>query len=338
MWLHSYMKMAGLGPGCPLESATFSRLVQPFTLLSRVADGKVVASLGNARWAWLAWPVVQVSVDADQRRVWQLKPTGAIEWHHLTNPDQWQVLPFACHVAECGIAMKQEAEPVSIIKHCLLQKHCLTHDDLKRIANHLRLETAAAATRQTLLLAIAEALADGDAGFVDAVLAAESRTAEKDMDEGELCHDPLVERCLQEADADDAGEFNDIKQSIDRRRMRDRVQAWRQGRNAVTKAKARPKRKASAKPKAKRSAHFIRRLRRRIESGPQPQPAEPMPASEPAAGPARLPPPLPEPPGSQPDDVRAHPEPDAVAAQDVIITNVVFTRRHVWYDRSELGF
>ncbi len=61
MWLHTYMRLRGQQEHVRLSSATFSKLLLPCTLVLRTTDDTAFASLGNAVWAALGWPMERVA-------------------------------------------------------------------------------------------------------------------------------------------------------------------------------------------------------------------------------------------------------------------------------------
>ena len=60
-WLQNYMAGYGMGlPGRCIDSAVFSKFVMPHVLVRHNDDpDRVLASLGNAKWAALGWPAVR---------------------------------------------------------------------------------------------------------------------------------------------------------------------------------------------------------------------------------------------------------------------------------------
>ena len=61
-WLQTRM---GGAAATSIASALFSKLVLPYVLVKRSSDSVVVASMGDASWAALGWPVTRVGEGDD---------------------------------------------------------------------------------------------------------------------------------------------------------------------------------------------------------------------------------------------------------------------------------
>ena len=68
--------------------------------------------------------------------------SAGVKWHHIVDPEQWDVLPFIAWRDEVhGVLMKAAGTPQSLPKHCLQNKNSnmLTAEDLQRLVEHLDL-------------------------------------------------------------------------------------------------------------------------------------------------------------------------------------------------------
>ena len=82
-WLQNYMAGYGMGlPGRCIDSASFSKLVMPHVLVLRDDDpDRVLASLGNAKWAALGWPVVRAG-ELEGRHLYKFAPNSQVSVNH----------------------------------------------------------------------------------------------------------------------------------------------------------------------------------------------------------------------------------------------------------------
>ena len=96
-WLHHYLQTTGndanaggLQPS--ISAARFTKLVQPHVMMSKSGnEPEFFASLGNARWAALGWPLTEVNVAG--HLLYKFSSLGAATWFHVTDLNQWQVWP-----------------------------------------------------------------------------------------------------------------------------------------------------------------------------------------------------------------------------------------------------
>ena len=140
----------------PLESALFSKLVQPYIIiLKQGANGVEAAwaSLGNACWAVLAWPLVPAS--GGQHR-YAFSPGGGATWIHITNPSAWRVAQVQGCMSSEGIVLDRLEEPMPLIRYFAVtfpDSPKLSFKDVVRIAIHLGIDrsTASASSRGQIL-------------------------------------------------------------------------------------------------------------------------------------------------------------------------------------------
>lgn len=252
VWLHKCLSGA---PGTNLGSALFSRLVVPFVLVARSSDAQVYASMGNASWAALGWPMTRIGATGDtlETYIWQVG--GGMEWFHVTDPSDFHVIPTEGQRAARGIVLKQTAERVQLMDYCVRNHSSgLTHADLVMCCTHLQLDLDLKSSRAALLTAV-------NLHFGNVFVA-----EDKKLDAAAaLVEDPLAEAVYDDMDNADQMEFPEVHFGFKKRRERQRVAEWRALAKLPVEKAARKKRKSSA-------AAPKRRMRRR---GPAAAPASP---------------------------------------------------------------
>ena len=295
IWLH---KCLGGEPGMSLKSALFSRLVVPFVLVACSSDARVYASMGNASWAALGWPVMQLGANEDGLESYAWKSGEQMEWFHVTNPSDYYVIPTVGERAAMGVAFKQTAARVPLMRYCALHhSSLLTHADLGMCATHLNLDVAEGASRVQLLAAIQ--LHFGD------VFVAERKTPDAATD---LVEDPLAEAVYDDMDNTEQMEFPEVHFGLKKRRERQRVAEWRalekcgppakKRKSSVAKPKRLTRRRAAAAapaapdPAAPDHDHGLEVGEPEPAAPPVPEPAAPEPAAPMGAAPAHLIPPV----------------------------------------------
>jgi len=221
-WLQTFVP----GGHVKLDSALFSRLVLPFTLIQNDA-GAVYASMGNAVWGALGWPVSPVAVgpdsdetdpDAAGMSAYAFDAQGSMTWIHVTNPLEWHVLPMAGARAAGGIILKQIAAPYSLMHFFLAnRKNPLpSYDELLMCVKCLNLEfDSRQPPRKELLKALAVHF--GDATIAD---------AESEKPAVAVAEDPLTEFVFEDMDKQEQMEFPEVHRSISQKHVRRRVAEW----------------------------------------------------------------------------------------------------------------
>jgi hypothetical protein len=274
-WLHTYV------PGGPakLDSALFSRLVLPFTLIKN-DEGAVYASMGNALWAALGWPLTPVIAGSDEADgsagVYAFAAEGSMMWIHVTSPLAWYVLPMVGDRAAGGIVFRQTAEPVLLMHFFLVNRRNPkpSYEELVMCAKGLHLEfDVRQPSRQQLLRALAD-------HFNDAAIADD----EKEKPAASVAEDPLTEAVFDDMDKQDQMEFPEVHRSILEKRVRRRVAEWAEMEKPIGKKKVGRRKKAV--PKKRAGPHGVGpcRKRRRV-AAPVPLPPVPPPAPPPLAPP-----------------------------------------------------
>ena len=108
-------------------------------IIKKVDSGTIYASLGNFSWAALMIPL---AVEPDGSATISFFPhtTSHVEWVHVTEPDNWQMIPWTPHATSGNkLALLHSSNgPVPIVKACLLDPfiYKLVHDDYLRLAKH----------------------------------------------------------------------------------------------------------------------------------------------------------------------------------------------------------
>ena len=228
----------------PLESALFSKLVQPYIIiLKQGANGVEAAwaSLGNACWAVLAWPLVPAS--GGQHR-YAFSPGGGATWIHITNPSAWRVAQVQGCVSQEGIVLEGLEEPMPLIRYFAVtfpDSAKLSFKDVVRIAIHLGIDPSASSREQVLKLICAH--------FGDEYV------PKKAVQKEGLSASWLDAAVFEDLDKTEQLEFKDIAKEISKNNQRVSAAAVRFLQAKKRKAKnepaagARPKKKARKKKK-----------------------------------------------------------------------------------------
>lgn len=315
-WLRTYMDRPAAADPLPISRGWLATLVRPFTVVVG-PGGQLVASLGNARWAALGWPLRRLTVPecsggAEAEHLLQWDGGASAQWFHVTDLKDWHVLPvqaispLTARLAYPSLAQDQPPSvllrvtgaPVTLLSHFFCEKTCLSHAELLRLAQYLELGNFSSNTdRCVLIQAIAEHAADGSpeerAAFAQAALQRDAGRQTDDKDA--LAEDPLCEQAYEELGPDDQLEFQDLKECFKKQKVRNRVAAWRAAqekaleRDAVAKAKAKAR---ALKGKAKAKAKAKAKGKRRSVAGQFARAAKAARLAAGAAQPALQPPPL----------------------------------------------
>ena len=246
-WAWLQQRMGGGAVTTSLGSARFSKLVVPYVLVKRSSDAAVYASMGNASWAALGWPMNEAGADEDGLKCYAWQPEAGMVWFHVTDPSDWHVIPSLGVRGARGILSKQTAEPVPLLRYCLLHhSSTIAYQELVSCVSHLSLAVAEGSTRVQLLAALNTHFGDV---FVD---------EQKRPDAAEaLVSDPLAEAVFGDMDATEQTEFPDVCHALMQKRQRERVAEWRMMRGLEV-----PRRGRKPRPKAGR---LVRRGLRCLE-------------------------------------------------------------------------
>ena len=246
IWLHARAQL-----GLATRLALWSKLVPCFTLIARVADGEVYASMGNATWAVLGWPMKKVATNDDGWDSYVFQPGAAVEWLHVTGPMDWAVIPLVGERCAMGIVLKQIADRVPLMRYSLLHhSRTLSHKDLSECAAHLALDVGTGPSRLDLLKALASHFGH--------VCHEEQKTTDA---AASIAKDPLAEAVYGDMDKAEQMEFPEVDAAFKQKRERQRIAEWRVLKLSVAVPGAK-KRRLSGAPKKKG------RKKQRVQSAP----------------------------------------------------------------------
>jgi hypothetical protein len=246
-WLHARGELA-------VSLALWSKLVVPFMVVVRVADGKVYASMGNATWAVLGWPMTLVPC-LHGSNFYAFQPAAAVEWFHVTAPMEWEVIPFAAEQSAMGVVLKQIADRTPLIRYTVLRhSRTLSHQELVDCATHLALDVGSRPSRLDLLKAFVSHFGD----------ACEEVSQQRTDAAASIAEDPLAEAVFADMDKTEQMEFPEVDVAFKQKRQRQRVADWKVLKQAAS-APVAKKRKRVAAPK-----------RARKKQRPQPVPDAPV--------------------------------------------------------------
>jgi hypothetical protein len=200
----------------------------------------------------------EAGADEDGLRCYARQPEAGMAWFHVTDPSDWHVIPSLGVRGARGIMSKQTAEPVLLLRYCLLH-HCssrnILHGDLVRYVSDLSLAVGEGPlNRKQMLAALGNHFGDE---YLD-----ETRSDAAEA----LVSDPVAEAVFGDMDATEQTEFPDVCQALIQKRNRERVAEWRMLREAVV---PRPKKKpkAGAKKRARAKGAAVPRPKRRCVRG-----------------------------------------------------------------------
>ncbi len=255
-----------------LDAALFSRLVRADFILESVDSQVLGASLGNASWAVLLYPLDVIHHrESGWRTFGFCRSTQAKTFFvHVTDPRLWQVIPYRSQTDDCGVTLEQVADPEPLIQASLRQCQCLADDLLVSIAALLGVGSEADA-RLTLLGSLARRISEGDEAFVAAVLDREKSAPTTAV--ATLLGDPVFEAAYQEMPDDDKQEFPEVRKEQARNRVRQHV--------------------ADRKRQAARARHAAPLLPRRVRHRAGPVAGDPEPTAPVSALPEVVPAPAP---------------------------------------------
>ena len=226
-WLQSDRRQA------PLSSALLSRLLARGLVVQRGASGEAFASFGHASWGALRWPLREVTAGPDRLLGFETRlDTSAVVWLHMTDPENWFVVPWAPARLRDGLFLRQVGEPEPLIQNALRRSSDLSFDDLRRLADRLGVDGGL--TRESLLTALGATPEDRGQGATPATTL--------------LVEDPLLEAAFDDMEPEERAEFPELKEA----RRRGRVRKWQESavqRRAASKPGPR-RRLAKAKAKA----------------------------------------------------------------------------------------
>ena len=228
--------------GEKLENGLFSKLVFPFVVIC--SAGLAYASLGNAAWAVLAWPLIPVAGG------YVFQPAAGVRWLHVTDPSQWEVIEVeGAFRPSMGIVLNQVGEPLPLIRYFVLRhphSNKIVFQDVCRIAVHLGCfdaQAVVAQSRDQLMTKICEHFGD----------VYEPKKPEVDVADVSV----LEEAVFEDMDKTEQLEFPEIDKKLKQQKAR-RAAASFKFEKAKAKAKAKPRKRkaqpANARAKRRRTA------------------------------------------------------------------------------------
>jgi hypothetical protein len=222
---------------CAASPALFSKLIPAQVLLQDCSTDRVWASFGNATWAVLVWPVEVLCVDSAGLASYALRYDGAATFLHVTNPENWRLVPFHGVRESHGIIMKQTGPSVLAVRAALEKQRWLSHGDLVMLVKHYKLELSGRASAEELRRALLLHVTGGDEEFVSRVCA--EREPARTEGVALLVSDPLFEAAYEEMGDEDKLEFPTVKEAIKVKRVRRHVLDWSRNRQKQRAAKRR---------------------------------------------------------------------------------------------------
>ena len=223
-WLHTFVRGqedGSLQAGVQIETAQFSKLASPCILMERAVGDAVVASLGNAVWGALVWPMQRVTLN-DGAAAFMFSRMGPVTWLHIVNPSDWHVLPWkAARHCDHGVLLEQCGDPISLLRHGLGNKNSLHCDDLLMCAKHLGIEVKEQDTSdaKAIIDLLCRHIAPDDQTYVEAVQKCWGDTGIST--EEALLKDPnwnLTEAAFEDMDPEDKGGFPEMRKAVKRKK------------------------------------------------------------------------------------------------------------------------
>jgi hypothetical protein len=154
--------------GTDIGIALFSRLLLPQVVF--MFGERFWATLGRNKWGALAWPLVGETRDDTFQLKFDISSANAgAHWHHVVDPNSYQVIPCIEEKRGDCIVLQKSGEPESLPKSALRKPGSLTMDDLERLAIHLEVIGAVGPSRKRLLELLANHLGGDDPLYIELV-------------------------------------------------------------------------------------------------------------------------------------------------------------------------
>jgi hypothetical protein len=154
--------------GTDIGIALFSRLLLPQVVF--MFGERFWATLGRNKWGALAWPLVGETRDDTFQLTFDISSANAgAHWHHVVDPNSYQVIPCIEEKRGDCIVLQKSGEPESLPKSALRKPGSLTMDDLERLAIHLEVIGAVGPSRKRLLELLANHLGGDDPLYIELV-------------------------------------------------------------------------------------------------------------------------------------------------------------------------
>ena len=161
-WLKNYTlsRRGGSLPALSLKDGLWSRLVPSHVILCQGEGGQAYASLGNATWASLTWPLNESGRTPDGLPMFQWS-RGPTAWLYVTSPSEWFVIPSVAVRIRTGMVLRATGSAEPLMKYSLSHTNNLNFEDLKRCCEFLELDVANKRTVSELLAALAQHFSPG---------------------------------------------------------------------------------------------------------------------------------------------------------------------------------
>ena len=195
-------------------------ILQPGVAFRKVVDGGVYICICNLRWAVLAWPLTAIGEDGHHI----LDPGGELSWHFVTKKDDVQtalIQPTFLHGLGVAGAPSEWQEPLRVLLLHFSSK--LVFRDLQFLATTcFDIRGTGSMTRRKLLEDLAYSVAGRE--YAAEVLRCVPETNKRKLEEAEF--DELADAIIGNMDLDEATDFNEIKESLKKKRQFELAVKW----------------------------------------------------------------------------------------------------------------
>ena len=280
-WMHAFYlsyRVRGVG----LAASKMSKLMDTLTIVRLTTIGpvhphlrhRVYASMGHHTFAAIGLGLRQSEFEGTS--YFTFHADTDFEFLYVTNPTVWEAIPYVANrLPNCGIVMSQSGKALPLIRHNLRkQQHSMTQVEIAELVQFLGIEVVQTAKKSKkspcsdMFLGLAKHFCSADPGFwcdlaKTMMVQAEVTLYEnafngvvEDIDQL-LLQDPLTEAVYDQMDGEDQGEFREIGDAKQKKRLKARLGRWQQTceeedqESRKRRKLMRPKSKAKAKAKPK---------------------------------------------------------------------------------------
>ena len=214
---------------CP----TYAGNSKSINIIWKCEQYSLAAGLGPGRCSFSCKPKLRPGlklheINVDDTSHFHFPRSGSFEFLFVTDPTNWETIPYAaCRLPRHGIVMKQSAPAMPLMQHTLRdQSSSMTVEDIGRCVKRLKIETSSD-DLPSMLSALATKICDGDeeAARKEANLFHKAREPNRNADDM-LLDDPLVDLVYEEMDDKDKGEFKEIGDAKDKRKLSATLRKW----------------------------------------------------------------------------------------------------------------
>jgi hypothetical protein len=214
---------------CP----TYAGNSKSINIIWKCEQYSLAAGLGPGRCSFSCKPKLRPGlklheINVDDTSHFHFPRSGSFEFLFVTDPTNWETIPYAaCRLPRHGIVMKQSAPAMPLMQHTLRdQSSSMTVEDIGRCVKRLKIETSSD-DLPSMLSALATKICDGDeeAARKEANLFHKAREPNRNTDDM-LLDDPLVDLVYEEMDDKDKGEFKEIGDAKDKRKLSATLRKW----------------------------------------------------------------------------------------------------------------